>query len=282
MVYGLVENMADFSVLNNIYAIVNIDDTKLTYSIEPLESINNINVTKLEENIEVNDKNTYKYQTIMDEDFSKEYMLSYKRLALGAPEMMYEKLNEEYRNKRFGSLEAFKQYVNENHDKIYSTALSTYLVEEKEGYKQYVLTDQKGNYYIFRETSPMEYTLILDTYTIDLPEFLEKYNNGDEKLKVKMNINRFVEAIKVNNYKYAYGKLDKNFKAQYFPTIAEFEQYVKTVFVYNEEIDYGEFSDIDGVYTYTVELKSGENVIGKTFAVELLEGTEYKLSFNIN
>lgn len=285
VIYGLLESNNDYSLQGSIYSIVNIDDTNLTYSIEPVEnidSIDKISVTKIENNINNNDdENTYTYQSLLDEDFAKEYMLNYKRLSIGNPELMYQKLNVEYRNKRFGSLENFKKYVNENHDKIYSTNLLKYLVEDKNGYKQYVLLDQNNNYYIFQETSPMKYTVILDTYTVDLPEFLEKYNEADEQLKVKMNINRFFEAIKLNDYKYAYTKLDDSFKAQYFATFEEFENYAKTNLIYEDEIEYNEFSDLEGVYTYTVELTNGENIVEKTITMQLLEETDYRLSFNI-
>ena len=56
--------------------------------------------------------------------------------------------------------------------------LKSYKIDKNNDYTQYVLIDNLENYYIFRETSVMDYTVILDTYTIDLPEFLEKYENA--------------------------------------------------------------------------------------------------------
>jgi len=285
IVSGISCNMEDNSLIENIYAIVNIDENNLTFSIEPVHNVNNIDNIKFEKltgSIELNEKNVYQYQTILDEDISKEYMLTYKRLSIAAPELMYEKFNKEYKEKRFGSLENFKEYVQENKDKIFSTSLTKYLVEEKDGYKQYVLLDKNNNYYIFQETYPMQYTVMLDTYTIDLPEFIEKYNNADKPSKVKMNITRFFEAIKLSDYEYAYEKLDETFKNQYFATLSEFEKYAKENLKYDEKIDYIEFSDSDEIYTYDIELKNGENIKYVTFTVQLLDSTDYKISFDIN
>jgi len=256
-VYGLIEKVQDYSMQEDVFAIVNIDETNLTFSIEPVKnvsSIKNISAKKMEENIEKNEENTYVYQSILDEDFAREYMSLYKRLSIGSPELMYERLDVDYRNKRFGSLENFEQYINENYDKIYSTNLQKYLVQEKEGYKQYVLLDQNNNYYIFQEKSLMNYTVILDTYTVDLPEYIEKYNTANEETKVKMNISRFFEAIKLGDFEYAHNKIDETVKKTYFPTLTEFEAYAKNAFIY-ENIEYDEFTDSEGVYTYTVKLQ---------------------------
>lgn len=57
---------------------------------------------------------------------------------------------------------------------------------------QYICVDQTGKYLIFKEKSIMDYEIILDTYTIDLPEFVEQYNSSSEDKKVQFNIQKFL------------------------------------------------------------------------------------------
>ena len=160
--------------------------------------------------------------------------------------------------------------------------LSQYLKTKEPDYTQYVCVDQNGNYYIFRETSAMNYTVILDTYTIDLPEFLEKYNTASDQQKVALNIDRFMQAINDKDYKYAYNCLADSFKNNYFKTQAEFESYVKKNFYENSDIKYNEFKTQQDLYTYSViftDKKTGEKK-NKTFVMQLGEGTKFVLSFN--
>ena len=126
----------------------------------------------------------------------------------------------------------------------------------------------------------MQYTVILDTYTVFLPAFLEKYNSGDEETKVEMNIGRFFEAIQAGDYEFAYSKLDETFRANYFLDLAQFENYAKNNFIY-DEMSYEEFFDIEGIYTSVIELENEENTTQKTFTVNLLEGTDFTISFEV-
>ena len=40
----------------------------------------------------------------------------------------------------------------------------------------------------------MKYTVILDTYTIDLPEYIEKYNKANDQQKTAYCINKFMRS----------------------------------------------------------------------------------------
>ena len=131
----------------------------------------------------------------------------------------------------------------------------------------------------------MKYTAILDTYTIDIPEFNKKYEESKAQEKVILNINKFMQSINNKDYKYAYSILADSFKQSNFSSQAEFESYVKTNLFENNEFDYEEFGDeANTYYTYQVRItdKTGVNnkQITKTFIVLLEEGTNFKLSFN--
>ncbi len=165
---------------------------------------------------------------------------------------------------------------------IKSNLVSYMTTTTYEGKTEYICLDQYGNYYIFTENAIMDYTVILDTYTIDLPEFTEKYDNGTEQQKVALNIDKFMQSINAKDYKYAYGCLADSFKNNYFKTQEEFENYARENFYESNTVGYNEFNTQGDVYTYSVILtdkNTGEQKT-KTFIMRLGEGTNFEMSFN--
>ena len=162
--------------------------------------------------------------------------------------------------------------------------INQYQVTREEQYTQYVIIDDNGNYYIFRATSPMSYTVILDTYTIDLPEFTEQYNSASEEQKVQLNIQRFFAAINDGDYEYAYNKLDETYRNNNFVTEADFENYVKNNFFEKNSLGYSSYEKNNDLYIYSLTIKNEENeaeTIEKQFVIKLLEGTNFVASFSI-
>ena len=66
---------------------------------------------------------------------------------------------------------------------------------------RYVCKDGKDNFYIFNVNKVLDYTVVLDTYTVDLPEFTEKYNKVNAQEKVALNINKVITALNNKDYK---------------------------------------------------------------------------------
>ncbi len=201
-------------------------------------------------------------------------------------EAIYNSLDEEYRNKRFESLEEFEQYAKDNIRRYITMSITKYQKTNNEEYTQYVLIDKNDKEYIFRETGTMQFKIILDTYTIDIPEFVERYNESNTQEKVILNINKFMQSINDKNYKYAYSLLANSFKSQNFRTEQEFENYVKENFFETNNFSYERYGNESGTYyTYEVKItdKTGENTeeITKTFIVLLKDGTDFELSFNV-
>ena len=132
----------------------------------------------------------------------------------------------------------------------------------------------------------MSYDVILDTYTIELPEFTEKYDKSNAREKVILNLNKFMQSINDKDYKYAYSLLADGFKANNFKTQTDFENYIKTNFFENNNFEYKEFGDeANTYYTYEIKItdKTGNDTreVTKTFIMLLNEGTNFELSFNI-
>lgn len=247
-----------------------------------IELNNEIDI-EVQDSIEKNDSNIYDYRIIDDETYIKDLFAKYKDEILFDSENAYYHLNEDYRTKRFGTLDNFQSYLKENINKNVIMKLEKFQINNYDDYIEYVCLDQNGNYYIFNEDSIMNYNLILDTYTIDLPSFIEKYDQGDEQKKVGMNIEKVINAINAKDYKYVYNKLDKTFRNNNFDSLDYFIEYIQNNFYVENEIEYKKFTDVGGVYTYNLiikdinELENNKNI---TIVIKLLDNRDFVMSFN--
>ena len=287
LVHGLVETL-ELNVIDEIFVIVNIDVANTLFSIEPIEgdynSISEIEVERTDEKIEANDNNEFIRYSVSYETTAKDYINLYKRLALGSPETMYNLLDEDYREARFGSVEEFEKYINENRENIFGIRVETYQATEKDGYTQYVCIDQYDNYYIFREIGILNYSVILDTYTIDLPEFIERYDSSANNIKVALNIEKLIEATKMGDYQYVYNKLNESFKANNFDTLEKLESYISERFDATEdEVEYVKYEEVAGVYTYNIEITdtSENEKIDAKIIMDLKDERDFAFSFSV-
>lgn len=275
-----------------IYILIKEDYENNTYSLSIIneEEYNNIkyggtnNDTTI--SIEINNYNEIYSKSITEYQMCLNFFTDYINTIENNPKYGYELLDETYSKEKFENLEEYEKYIQELGN-LNELILKEYSISEKEGYKQYVGIDNKGNYYIFKVESAMQYTLILDTYTIDIPEFTNKYNEATDQEKVILNLNKFMLAINDKDYKYAYSVLADSFKTKNFPTYESFETYAKSNFFEKNEFNYIEFGNEAGTYyTYRVNITSASetssNVITKTFIMVLGEGTEFKMSFNLS
>ena len=254
--------------IENKYSNLNLENNLI------LESLNSI---------EKNRNNFYVLEEISDKTYVLDLFARYKEEALYNAELAYEHLDEEYRVKKFGTLENFRKYVENNASRYNTVELNQYKKTEEEDYTQYICIDKEGYYYIFRETGLMEYTLILDTYTIDLPEFLEKYNAASSVDRIGYNIQKVLDAINCKDYEYVYGKLDFEFKAINYTTIENFEKEIKSKMFNKNEVK--EVSSYSEGTTYAFKLtiadvENQENEQNMTIIMQLKEGTDFVMSFS--
>lgn len=290
-VYGTVIDK-ETSKNTKLNIVIRLDKQKDLFSIIPYEYIEdkkyNIqvgnNVTFKYDEIKDNIYNKFAFKNITDEEMAIFYMDEIKNSIVYDKETLYNKLNSEYREDKFINLQEYKSYINKNITKIYSAKVQKYRKEKYKDYTQYVCIDQNENYYIINEVNPGQYEVILDTYTIDLPEYIEKYNKATNNEKVALCIDKFIKNINAENYTLAYSMLNESFKKNYFKTQADFENYAKKNFLGKESIEYKNIQNEGNIYIYLVNLSSKINDIGsieKNFNVKLGEGTNFELSFNM-
>lgn len=287
LVYGFIEDM-EYNYIKDIYLFVNLNNRTHYFSIEPInEKIDFETYQYQNENVEIeeNESNVYTEVTVNYEYISREHINNYKRIVLAQPELFYNNyLGQEYREKRFGSLENFESYVQKNRQEIVGLTLSQYLVNNYENYVEYVCRDANRNLYIFRESNPMQYELSLDTYTIDSDNFIEEYNSSDERNKIMLNIDRWVQMINARDYRTSYNVLDKTFRENNFGTETDFENYMRQNFPSRYSVEYGEYTEQGqlGIQTiYLTDISNKNNRIEKTIIMQLQEGTDFIMSFNV-
>lgn len=299
------------------YYILCTDNNNGTFDIQPINEeeykkyiAENIQITNA--TIEKNNYNSIRRFFLSEEEIITRMFEDYIQNALYSPQDSYNSLNPEYREKKFGNFQSFQLFLDENRSvyesydmrnakkyedfnnmeeyMLYLTTFQQIKLESYEKtmnnqYTQYVCIDNLGNYYIFRETAAMQYTVILDTYTIDLPEFVEQYEKASEEDKVLMNIQKFFDAIEDKDYDYAYDKLDATFKSNNFATLESFENYVEQNFFEENTLSAGKAEKQGDVYLYNVTINDGtsnsNNSKTTSFVMRLGEGTDFVMSFGI-
>ena len=285
--YGIIMNL-DYEILDTFCVYTNLDTENKTFSVEPInEEITNFGDVKIKNNnisIEENDYNTYEYSVMSYEDTAKEYMGRFKKITLANTNISYKYLNEEYRDKKFENVNEYNQYIQNNNERIEQANLSKYKVNYEDDYLEFVCIDQNGYYYIFKQYSPLNYDVILDTYTIDSNEFIEKYNSVEDKVKVAMNINKIVTALNDKDYNYIYNKLDETFKNNNFSTSNKLEEYLNNNLFEENDVEYNEFEEKgNNIYTYKIQISNSDNedeTRNMTIVMKLGEDIDFTMSFS--
>lgn len=270
--------------------VLALDDNNLTFNIYTYEYANKHQFDKTEVKIDITEienriYNKYNYEYINDEEYAKELLKSYtKSVMYDNIDYLYEKLDEEYKTNKFNGISEYEKYIEENRRNIITATLQSYKYNVYEDYVQYICIDQNENYYIFNENAVMNYNLILDLYTVDLPEFIEQYNTATSEEKVVLNVQKIEEALKDKDYEYLYNKLDTTFRSSRYPTEDDFQKYIQNNISKENTIEFVELIQDGEIYIYKAKIKrDGENMQDKNFNIimKLEDEMNFVYSFNI-
>lgn len=272
--------------------MVQLDPVNMTFQVLPYNYMKEKGYDKLSvgdsysatvKKIENKEDNSYKMVPIPKNTMADRYFSIYLEYLKNDKEASYYLLDKEYREKRFESINKYLEYIKKAN--LENAVISKSQSYDYDEYTEYVCIDIEGRYYIFNEKSVMNYSIILDTYTLELPEFLEKYNSTNEQGKVVLNIQKFMDAINSYDYNYAYNCLSSGFKANYFKTAQDFEKYIESTLYAKNDVSYESFEEQSGLYKYKVKITNKENEaesITKTFILKLNDGTGFEMSFNVD
>jgi len=126
------------------------------------------------------------------------------------------------------SIKEYKEYIKKINNILKNNKLAkirtTWLENEQQ--TEYICMDIYGNYFIFKGNIT-QYSVLLDTYTIEIDEFKEEYQKADEAKKVALNLEKFQQMINGKDYESAYYILDENFRNDKFGTLENFIYYIE-------------------------------------------------------
>ena len=250
-----------------------------------------INTDRIEDNeynkIIINNKN--------DEDMAREYYNIQRNNLIYNLKEEYNKLNKQYREKRFSDYYEYEKYFLNLRDNLEKSKLEEYSLKTIDNNDFYILIDNNGRYYIIQKKDGFEnYEVFLDEYTIDTEYFTEKYNKETDNAKVVININKVMSAINNDDYNYFYNKLAESFRNKYFENSQKLQNFWENNLFKKFVVQYLDFEQEGNIFTYRIkitkeleqgeELPEGKNAPSKylNIVMQLNEGTDFVMSFSID
>lgn len=283
------------STINTVLS-VKIDKKNIAFSIYPYEYLRATNCLELGEGdvitlnnlneIEQNDANIYGSNIDLEDDqlciteFYNRYRFDVKYDVKG----LYDKINEEYKSLKFPNFNDFQQYINENRENILKTGIAKYEVNKYDDYRDYIVIDKNGMPYIFSAKSIMDYTILLDKYTVLTKKYAEQYENALTGAQTKYCINRIIQAINDKNYEFVYQKLNTIQKNNYYRNIEDFKEFIINNFYEknNFEVDEDYLEVGSKVNQYNVKITDAtesEFTYRKfTMTVTIKDDTDFEIS----
>lgn len=279
---------------NSLYLIVNIDYS--TYAFQIYHS------TQEEYNNAINGKINQKYKrplsvkqneynqlsrNVTDISIIQMYYDHFKDILYYETEKSFDKIDAEYKLQKFNNnLEDYKKYMNDNMDRIMESNIIEYWLEEENGNPKYVFRDTNDNYITIEvKENIIDYTILLDNYTIETEEFKEKYNKADAREKIGANIAKVFKWIDEKEYEKIYEHLDETFKKNTFPSINSFATFINNKFFDRNVIQTAQINQQGNNYIVTINYTSNQSVAAENgtqmIVMQLKEGTDFVMSFNI-
>ena len=129
------------------------------------------NIASKEENelIEKYDANEYIPISITEEEIALKYLNDFKNIILSDTSKAYELLNNEYKNKKYGTYENFEKSIKEEFSLAFnSMTIKEYSIIKKGKYKYFYIRNNRDDLFVFKEISIMNYEVFLDNYTVEI------------------------------------------------------------------------------------------------------------------
>ena len=152
----------DNDIKYNYFKIM-IDNNNNTYSIYPIETNEDIDLSNIEmsldnvEQIEKNENNKFNIIITNTKDIIKDYIMYYKYMQLHYPEKAYKLLDNEYRTNTYRDLEEYKSSIKNTEE--YNIEIERYSMSDYEDYTQYTVVDNHDNHYIIKERRIMKFSI---------------------------------------------------------------------------------------------------------------------------
>lgn len=291
--------------MNNTYQVIN--EETIAQKGYNKDNINEFEITEIQKD----GNNSFGYKNINDEEYAKALLNDYIEKALYSPQLGYNLLDEDYRKIKFGTVDEYTKFINSKKEelmlydsknvkqpgdfssyeewmsyfqKVKLLELSKYEIENYNGNTSYIVIDTYDNYYVFQTSSTMNYTVILDSYTVDTEKYLDEYKKADDQEKVEININKVMDAINNDDYKYVYEKLDENFSKNNFSHLSDFEAKMKNNFFRKNDVEFDDYNESgEGTHEYSLTITDSTKTDKRNLEVKaivvLKSDTDYTIKF---
>lgn len=238
------------------------------------------------ESIEKNQYNTFTNDGIEESEIFEEYFENYKYNMIYNNNDAYNKLDENYAKLRFGSKEKFEENLKLRENTIRSEIISKFTTVSKVGYTEYICITNYGNKITFkRNNGILDYTVILDDYTIMSSTDIAKYSKMDNLQKATYQLNNFIKKVNTKDYETIYNNLDSTFKNNNFKNVDELKKYIENNFYNLNTINIEEY---DGeTYEYCIfqckltNVEDSEKIKKLNAVIFIKEGTDFTMSFSV-
>ena len=252
--------MKEKSYNTKIFFKVVLDTNNFTYEVTKMtkcKNIEDINIDEKIEEIEENENNKYVYNRISDREVMEKYIVYYENLIKNNPKKAYEILNEEYKEKRFNTYNKFSEFIKKRKETLNDIKIVGVKTYKNNEIEKYILTDQNNMNYIIEETSPMNFNIQLDDYTISNEENEKEYIYATDLEKVQLDVDKFINILSNYDYESAYSLLSEEYKINNFETLSKYIKFLEKNF-YNNRIYSIENIERD-LQDYIVTVKVKEN-----------------------
>lgn len=291
----------DYKNVETEQFIVNLDFFNFTFKITPVGKkteeefnsyMNNVihsdngDTVVAENNVTSIEKNNYNGFTLSKgNDVLKNtieiYAKYYYFLERTNPRLAYELLEDNYKNKKFGSYENF---VKSNI--VWANVDIEYIKQTTENGKNLFLgIDKRGTYYIFYETAPMDYKVILDSYTIPLEETANKYSESTDEEKVMMCLECIKEMINIRDVQSYLSRMNESFKQNNNINEETLKSYLSSKFYSTNKFEYESYKISGSSYIVTVRVtdaNDNNNSFTINYVVKLNNDlTDFEFSYEL-
>lgn len=152
--------------------IVQLNESNKVFSIIPYDFMKSAGITSMQEGSKINlkdntkveakENNYYSASTYDARKIASAYTNLFKLTVINKPDLAYTKLTNENKSK-YGSADNFRQYINNNYDKLDSISVTTATEKKEEDYNTYTCYDINGNQYYIKINSKnaFEYSIEL-------------------------------------------------------------------------------------------------------------------------
>ena len=273
--------------------LISTDATNRTYQIYPEEYLKKHNMYNLKDGdtlkmdigeIKEEKNNTYEIKEFSDVDICQQYYDSLVNMILYVPDEAYKLLDTDYLKKRFNNKEEYNKYINDNREIVYLSKLSKYKVIEENNQIIYICIDNFNNNYIFkRKAGILDYTLMLDDYTIMSSADIAEYSTLSEEEIAGRNIRKFIKMINTKNYNAIYSILNETFKNNNFKSVNDLENYIKNNFYEVNGIELIDIKELDNLFAYEYKIFNKRNTQeSKTISIitNKTKDTNFTISFS--